>query len=143
MRPRHPSVLRGIPLAVLLLVTPIAAGCSTELDDFCDQLSDIYDFQDLRQAIDRDDRDAIEAALTDAQRLADSAPEEIEEDITAVVDALVDTVRSVIDVEGPDGQNMPVDVAQLNEALSEVSENAQRVQVFADEKCGITTTTTR
>ena len=88
---------------------------------------DIYDFTDLRQAIDRDDRAAIEAALDDAQDLVDRAPSDIENDIEAVVDAVVDSVRAVIDVEGPDGQNMPVDLARLNDALAKVGENAQRV----------------
>ena len=145
MRPQHPRVLRAgsvtaLLLAVLLSAAPLAS-CSSEQDDFCDQLRDIYDFSDLRQAIDRDDRAAIEAALDDAQDLVDRAPSDIENDIEAVVDAVVDSVRAVIDVEGPDGQNMPVDLARLNDALAKVGENAQRVVVFADEKCGITTTT--
>ena len=146
MSQRHPRVLRAgslgmILTAVVLLASPFAA-CSSEQDEFCDQLRDIYDFSDLRQAIDRDDRAAIEAALADAQELVDRAPSDIETDIKAVVDAVVDSVRAVIDVKGPDGQNMPVDLARLNDALAKVGANAQRVVTYADEKCGITTTTT-
>ena len=141
MRRRHRSVLRAGSVAVVLLVVAVVSGCSSEQDDFCDQLRNIYDFADLRQAIDRDDRPAIEAALEDAQELVDRAPSDIENDIEAVVSAVVDSVRAVVDVQGPDGQNMPVDLARLNDALAKVSENTQRVLRYADEKCGITTTT--
>jgi hypothetical protein len=50
-------------------------------------------------------------------------------------------VRAVTDVESPDGDDMPVDLTRLNDALGKVASNAQRVETYADEKCGITPTT--
>ncbi|HKY16391.1 MAG TPA: hypothetical protein VJM33_15800, partial [Microthrixaceae bacterium] len=110
---------------------------------FCDQLDAVFDLTDLRRGLNRDDRDAVEDALVELQELEDLAPEEIEAEVTAVVDAIVDTVRAVLDVEGPNGERMPVDTPRLNEALANVSSDAQQVVTFAAENCGITTSTTR
>ena len=140
-RARRTSRLAGtVALAALLSFTCSLVGCTSEQDEFCDRLRDVFDFRDLRRAIDGDDRAAIEAALEDAQAMADAAPADIEDDVGAVVDAVIDSVRAVIDVDAPDGDEAPVDLARLNDALGKVTVNAQRVESYADEKCGITTT---
>ena len=132
--------LAAIVVASVLLST---TACTNELDSFCDQLDAVFDLTDLRRALNRDDADAVEDSLAELQELEDLAPEEIEAQVTTVVDAVVDTVRAVLDVEGPNGENMPVDTSQLNESLANVSNDAQQVVTFAEENCGISTSTTR
>jgi hypothetical protein len=120
---------------VALCVALFPSACSSDLDDFCHQLKSTYDLTDLRAALDRDDNTAIEAALGQLQRLADLAPKEIRDDVDAVVSAVVESVRAVVPVTGPNGEHMPVDLTNLNAALDSVSASSARVVAYGKQHC--------
>lgn len=128
---------RGVvALLGVLLLSP--AGCSDEAERFCERLADAATLVDLRNALDRDDRAAVQAALNDLNDLADDAPEEIRADFQRVARTVTSTVRAVTDVTAPDGSSMPVDVSRLNDELGQVAPSSQRIAEFADRDCGIT-----
>ena len=89
--------------------------------------------------MDRDDHAAIERALGQLQRLDDLAPKQIHGDVDAVVSAVVGSVRAVVPVTGPNGENMPVDLTKLNAALDSVSTNSARVLAFGEKYCRLST----
>ena len=120
-------------MAVFAALFPTA--CSNDVDEFCNQLKSTYDLTDLRAALDRDDTAAIERALGQLQRLDDLAPKQIRNDVDAVVSAVVGSVRAVVPVTGPNGENMPVDLRQLNAALDSVSTNSARVIDYGKKYC--------
>ena len=113
----------------------LPTACSSELDEFCHQLKSTYDLSDLRAAFDRDDSKAIEQALGELQRLDDLAPKDIRDDVDAVVSAVVGSVRAVVPVTGPNGENMPVDLTQLNAALDSVSASSARLVAYGRKNC--------
>jgi hypothetical protein len=124
--------------ALVLCAALLPAACSNDLDDFCHQLKSTYDLSDLRAALDRDDHAAIERALGELQRLDDLAPKQIRSDVDAVVSAVVGSVRAVVPVTGPNGENMPVDLTQLNAALDSVSASSARVVAYGRKNCQLT-----
>jgi hypothetical protein len=124
--------------AVVLCGALFPTACSSDLDDFCHQLKATYDLSDLRAALDRDDSAAIERALAQLQRLDDLAPKEIRDDVDAVVSAVVASVRAVVPVTGPNGENMPVDLTLLNGALDSVSASSARVVAYGRKNCQMT-----
>lgn len=126
----------AVALLVVLLVTP--GACSSEAERFCERLADAATLVDLRNALDRDDRAAVQAALNDLNDLADDAPVEIRADFQRVARTVTSTVRAVTDVTAPDGSSMPVDISRLNDELGEIAPSSQRIAEFADRDCGIT-----
>jgi hypothetical protein len=130
---------RRLAVLVALLVPVVAApACSDDHQAFCDRLRDTWQLTDLRDAIDRDDRQTISEQLLALKDLADDAPAAIAVDLHVIVDTLTDTVRAVTNVTSPGGEKMPPDLDQLNESLANVAENSQRVVQYADRDCNLT-----
>jgi hypothetical protein len=136
-RPRH----RLVVLAVVVL--PLAAGpaCTDDHQAFCDRLRDTWQLTELRDAIDRDDRQTISDQLVALKDLADDAPKAIAVDLHVIVDTLTQTVRAVTNVTSPGGEKMPPDLGQINDSLAKVAGNSQRVVQYADRDCNLTLNT--
>jgi hypothetical protein len=132
-RPHRRAVVAIVSLLCSSLIATTA--CSSPVDDFCHQLDATYDLTDLRAALDRDDATAIQRALEELQKLTDLAPSEIHDDVQSVVDAVVGSVRAVVPVKGPNGENMPVDLTKLNAALDAVAAPSLRVQAYRLRHC--------
>lgn len=130
--------MRRLAAVALAAVLFGAVSCSDPTGEFCDRLAANFELSDLRDAIARNDRAAIERELAELRDVEEIAPADIRRDVTAVFDAVIDAVRTVIDVPSPEGSRMPVDISRLNAALANVAENAQAVVTYADRTCGIT-----
>jgi hypothetical protein len=127
-----------IPAALVTVALAVTSSCGSDTERFCDRLRESATLLDLRNALDRDDRAAVQAALNDFSDLADDAPEDIRPDLQQIARTVTSTVRAVTNVTAPDGSSMPVDVARLNEELGKVAPSSQRIAEFADRDCGIT-----
>ena len=125
-------------LAAIAALVVLGASCTSAQEEFCRQLEDNADFDDLRTGINRDDPELIDEALTDLQRLGDLAPDEIKDDVDALVEAVIGAVRAVTDVDGPSGESTPVDVDELNASLDGIQSSTQRVVDYADRECELT-----
>jgi len=124
-------------VSALLLLTGVAAGCTSPEDEFCGRLRDEYRLDDLVTAIEQRDERRTTDGLRRLRELQDVAPDEIHDDFRAVVDAVSDAVRAVTKARGADGEEVPVDLTLLGQQLAEIREPAQHVADFADRSCGL------
>jgi high-affinity nickel permease len=128
----------AVVAAIMTIATILAStACTSDQQQFCDDLKDQYTLSALRHAIDANDTAAIEAALAGLQRLEDEAPSEVRSDLSTVLDTVISTVRAVTDATGPNGEKMPVDTGRLNTALAGVATSSQHVVAYADRKCAL------
>jgi hypothetical protein len=131
-------MIRRLRLTVMAVVVLAAlSGCSSQQSDFCDALADRFDLSSLQRALDAGDDAAVTRELRQLQEIRDLAPPDIKDDATSVIDTAIDTVRAITGVTGPNGQVAPVDTTTLNEALSGVSDSAQRLADYAQRTCNL------
>lgn len=114
-----------------------AAGCTSTEATFCAELEDRVDLGELVNAIELEDTKRISDGLDDLRVLEDTAPEEVFDEVRALIDVVSNLVRVTTGVDEGSG-SAPLDAAELNAALAEVAEPAQVLAEYADRTCGIT-----
>lgn len=110
-------------LAGALAVVPLACGGDDDASagDFCDLSREFDEKFDTAEPTDAEATEALE-------RLADAAPEEIEDDVRLIVDALDAVAEAGTDPEA---------LAALEEEFAGTEEASSRVETYLDEECGI------
>lgn len=112
-------------------------ACTSAEDQFCGQLRDDYELEQLVTAIRQRDQRRITEGLERLRQLQDVAPAEIHDDFRAVVDAVSSAVRAVTDATGANGESVPVDLTVLGDELAAIEEPAHNVADYADRECGL------
>lgn len=115
-----------------------ATACTSPTDAFCGKLRDDYKLGDLTTAIRQRDQRRITQGLERLRELQDTAPDEIHDDMRAIVDAVSGAVRAVTKAPGANGEDTPVDLTLLSQQLAAIEAPAQHVATFADRSCGLT-----
>jgi ElaB/YqjD/DUF883 family membrane-anchored ribosome-binding protein len=127
----------GALVAATALAMLAGSACSDPQAKWCTELADQQDLGALVAAVGSGDLAASEAAMTDLEELADSAPEPIREEMDQVVTVL----SEVVDLRLDSGDLAPDELENLrtrvNQRLDQVSVSAAAVAGWAETECGI------
>ncbi len=146
------AMTKSAGLAALVLTAGLLTGCGNSTDAYCDELQGTID--EFGTLTGGNDLDQLEDALDAIERLADEAPDEIDDEWDRLVEVL-DEVRDSFDEAGiefsdlggiqdgqlPEGVSQE-DLAELGQSLQslsgeEVQQAATAINEHALEECGI------
>ncbi len=128
--------VRAVPVLCTFGLLIPSAACSDPTVDFCGNLRSNYQLTELVEAIRIRDQKAIEAKLKDLRKLQDLAPAEIFDDLRLLIDTLSTAIKALLKFDELEGHSAPVDLAALNDKLTEIKDPAQNIAEYAAKNCG-------
>ncbi|WP_298323609.1 hypothetical protein [Haloactinopolyspora sp.] len=121
-------------LGATALVMSVTA-CGSDGGDYCDELKNTEsELSDADTAL--TDPGALSDMTEKLESVADSAPDEVKEDWTAVTDAFTTLSELDVDFNDPEAMSDPEVMEQL-EGMADVQTNFENIATHAEEECDV------
>ncbi len=121
--------------AAVVAVTVAAGGCTPPRPAYCEDLEAWNSLSSLDAAIRAGDSSEIESQLEELDSLANSAPDEIRDDMLEISDTMAAVVE--LNSSSSDTSEDELKREQVNARLGRVIEHTTAVGSWAEEECGI------